>query len=691
MPTAEFWDVGALTVPQLSLLLGFIMNMFVFACFELEARTSSPSARVHTTGEDETEQLVDGKCDAKAESDSGQEPPGSKKMAAAAAPAQQNTTDFALAKGQARGSSEKVQPLDWSFAQLRLLVRKLALLGSILLYAYMCERHPPNPHGKRLIGQWDLFWFIAGGFILAGLLTWKRNPGKLAPSDALLGRDQTEEWKGWMQFLFIEYHYFHAVQVYNPIRVFVSSYVWMTGFGNFSFFYIKRDFSMVRLAQLLWRLNFLVLLLVAVMDNQYILYYIVPLHTFYTFVVYATMRFRHSRNHSDSSFLRWKLLAVFVIILIIWDVPGVFNFFHAWWLSAEYPPLGGPLHEWHFRSYLDHFSTAIGMLFALNFPVAEKWLNKVEALPPSRQFRAKAPVAAVLIAGTAMWMHFVGVKDKYTFNARSPYSFFVPMLCYIFLRNSTKWLRQGHLALFAWAGKITLETYLMQHHCLLTSNAKTLLVLVPGYEKCNLLLVVVIYVWCALRLYRLTLHLRAMFIPDTNNGRDAAKYLCNLGIALGLLFTVGATLKHVMQVRSVPALVFIGCCLALSLLLLMRSRIRGRQLRNTTVAVVVGIGFVMLMAASPYVHEGEFLPIVPPKMKPPPHKRLFVGCSMTKGAFTLFFAALMIFLKDPFFGTVWIGTACAGSQAQFSISKAYDDLHEKIGISKSSGSDGIEP
>ena len=67
------------------------------------------------------------------------------------------------------------------------------------------------------------------------------------------------------------------------------------------------------------------------------------------------------------------------------------------------------------------------MLFALNFPVAEKWLNKVEALPPSRQFRAKAPVAAVLIAGTAIWVHFVGVKDKYTFNARSPYWQFVVM------------------------------------------------------------------------------------------------------------------------------------------------------------------------------------------------------------------------------------------------------------------------
>ena len=30
-----------------------------------------------------------------------------------------------------------------------------------------------------------------------------------------------------------------ADQVYNSIRVFITAYVWMTGFGNFSFFYLK--------------------------------------------------------------------------------------------------------------------------------------------------------------------------------------------------------------------------------------------------------------------------------------------------------------------------------------------------------------------------------------------------------------------------------------------------------------------
>jgi N-acetylneuraminate 9-O-acetyltransferase len=56
----------------------------------------------------------------------------------------------------------------------------------------------------------------------------------------ILNRDQTEEWKGWMQFMFLMYHYYHAEEVYNAIRIMITCYVWMTGFGNFSFFYIKQ-------------------------------------------------------------------------------------------------------------------------------------------------------------------------------------------------------------------------------------------------------------------------------------------------------------------------------------------------------------------------------------------------------------------------------------------------------------------
>lgn len=45
------------------------------------------------------------------------------------------------------------------------------------------------------------------------------------------------------------YHYFAATEIYNAIRVFIAAYVWMTGFGNFSYYYVRKDFSLGRFAQ----------------------------------------------------------------------------------------------------------------------------------------------------------------------------------------------------------------------------------------------------------------------------------------------------------------------------------------------------------------------------------------------------------------------------------------------------------
>ena len=50
------------------------------------------------------------------------------------------------------------------------------------------------------------------------------------------------------QVLFLLYHYFNAGEMYNAIRVFIAAYVWMTGFGNYLYYYKTNDFSGVRCA-----------------------------------------------------------------------------------------------------------------------------------------------------------------------------------------------------------------------------------------------------------------------------------------------------------------------------------------------------------------------------------------------------------------------------------------------------------
>lgn len=55
----------------------------------------------------------------------------------------------------------------------------------------------------------------------------------------------------YVQVLFLMYHYFAATEIYNAIRLFIAAYVWMTGFGNFSYYYVRKDFSLGRFAQVL--------------------------------------------------------------------------------------------------------------------------------------------------------------------------------------------------------------------------------------------------------------------------------------------------------------------------------------------------------------------------------------------------------------------------------------------------------
>lgn len=48
------------------------------------------------------------------------------------------------------------------------------------------------------------------------------------------------------QVLFLLYHYFEAKEIYNAIRIFIAGYVWLTGFGNFSYYYRFKDFTFGR-------------------------------------------------------------------------------------------------------------------------------------------------------------------------------------------------------------------------------------------------------------------------------------------------------------------------------------------------------------------------------------------------------------------------------------------------------------
>lgn len=514
-------------------------------------------------------------------------------------------------------SHPKSLPLDVrSLTSVYTLLFHSTVFGLILLYAYICENHPPFQHADKNYDA-DLFFFLTALLLVVSAFTWKKhdhNVGRQATTKSssnghksllgakahdsdlqslvdnsangdrdgvmtdggsvtnatsdgcirpvedsndeteILNRHQTEEWKGWMQFMFLLYHYYHAEEVYNAIRIMITCYVWMTGFGNFSFFYLKGDYGIVRLLQMLWRLNFLVLFLCLTQGTTYILYYICLLHTYFFFMVYVVMRIGSKHNYTKW-WIRIKLAVLGIVIYLVWDCHfGLFKILHYPFLG-ETPMMGataGAMWEWYFRSSLDHWSTYLGMIFALNFPITSLFFRKLEAMPLKTEILAKGATGAALLAVFIWWCMGPFTQGKFDYNQTNAYFGFIPLIAYIYFRNLTPFLRNHTLELLHQIGKTTLETYLMQHHIWLTSDAKSLLTLIPGWPKINFLLVSLIYVFMSRQLYHLTLFLRGMILPD--NAMACFKNLAGMGAVIGSF----CALAFVMASQDILNLTVVG-------------------------------------------------------------------------------------------------------------------------------------
>lgn len=411
----------------------------------------------------------------------------------------------------------------------------LCRMGLIMVYFYLCDRADVFMKDQKHYSHAAFFIPLIMVFVL-GLFC-----SESTRESRVLNREQTDEWKGWMQLVILIYHISGAsacVPIYMHVRVLVAAYLFQTGYGHLSFFWLKADFGLYRVCQVLFRLNFLVLLLCVVMDRPYQFYYFVPLVTFWFVIIYSTLAMwpQIVQKRANNSAL-WhmgvllKLLGLLLIICFIANSQGVFeSSFTAWPLSALFE-LNGSTHEWWFRWNLDRFAVLQGMLFAFLYLFLQKKQVLMEARGDAL-FSASVSVPLLLLSLLAFITYSVwasSCKSKAQCNEMHPYISVFPILAFILIRNIPGSVRSMYSSFFAWFGKISLELFICQYHIWLAADTKGILVLVPGNPSLNILVSSFIFVCVAHEVSLITNVLAQLLIP-----KDTVALLKRLGAA-GLL------------------------------------------------------------------------------------------------------------------------------------------------------------
>ncbi|OBS26137.1 hypothetical protein FPOA_00080 [Fusarium poae] len=375
-----------------------------------------------------------------------------------------------------------------------------------LLMCYYADRTQMMAKGEKL-WQPINFAILCAPCLVILLLTIRRSRSPIPmgmeislstneTNEPFLSRQQTEEWKGWMQALILIYHWTGAIKgsksIYILIRLCVAAYLFQTGYGHTLYFLRKNDFSFCRVAAVLLRLNLLSCCLAYVMDTDYMFYYFAPLVSFWFLVVYGTMAVGGKRYNSDPQVVLSKIcISGLLVSAIFMGTPltkFVFNLlqtlFNIQWSYKE----------WQYRVTLDMFIVYVGMLTAVVN-------NEMEKTVVHLGLRIILAVAGLF--GTMYYFNATLHLRTKVYKAWHPLISFIPILAFIALRNICAPVRNYHSTAMAWLGRCSLETYILQYHLLMAADTEAVLIVdglfgdgtVMGDRWRTLVIVVPVFLW----------------------------------------------------------------------------------------------------------------------------------------------------------------------------------------------------
>ncbi|XP_059058073.1 N-acetylneuraminate 9-O-acetyltransferase [Achroia grisella] len=417
----------------------------------------------------------------------------------------------------------------------------LARLGAIMAYFYLCDRTNFFMKENKYYSEWS-FWLPVGYVFALGLFF-----TEASRSSKILHREQTDEWKGWMQLVILIYQVTGASKVlpiYMLVRALVSAYLFLTGYGHFYYTWNTGDTGLVRYFRVIFRLNFLTVVLCLTMNRPYQFYSFIPLVSFwYTlmFVIFALPpHITQASSHTVESrpyqylYITLKVIGLLTIVTVLYMSEVFFQkiFVTRPW-KALFVNADDDIHQWWLRWKQDRYSVACGVTFALARLAAGGASTGVSIVASTG---ASAGAGALLaLAALATYLAFALLcSSAVDCDEVHSYAAFVPVVAYIILRNLSPGLRSRHSAMFAWVGAVSLELFASHSHIWLAADTHGVLVLVPAAPALNLLITSYIFVCAAHEIHALTAVVLPYAVPD-----DWRLVIRNFAIFLAILVPIG--------------------------------------------------------------------------------------------------------------------------------------------------------